>query len=853
MAWRRWVRLMSAFRFGAYDDDFDSAAARAPNGRYRGADGRASEGVMRRNTTLDAFIAAVMLAGCARSVPPRTPAARGSEPVPLWTTAAPATAPNALAIVVSGGVSLGAYQGGYLYALSEELKRRHVKPPLYVGASAGTINALLLGIEMCHASQPDPTQSALRWVWMQASLARLRAGTQMTSPTAIFPQDGVRKIAQIVEPLLTSGLDPDCDFVVAGETSRIHPRSVRVADDETVPNIQEPFTIRVKTGPNGLQIHNYVVNDGTAAEQALLPFPQEQSDAASRSKAIDLLIDFALASSAFPAAFPQVYLPYCLNGADETTNDSNLKDPKSDCGDRRIYKKTAFADGGILDNTPVDLAIQVARSGYKERKWDDAPRTPSPKDRPSGVSYLLVDMDSDAYDALPARPQTSSSFLPFAETFATGFLNAARGRALYDTLDQYPELRDRLVISTLHPPLAGRYLGDFFGFFDARLRDFDFTGGMYDAAALVASGWLEALLKGVPMADPQAADVAGASKLSSLEASTLPWRKLACLAQALGPRRADGQYDRCAPLGDAEPSPPWQSIDAYDGPQDFESFVELTQASLDELYSQCLCAKKLSERPLRAACEALLTNSKPPHLRKNFDSDADDWQLVCTEGPDGSRSSETIEDPLEYELRRLARYGFAESSLSASQAMVRDRIGALADDLAGRQPCLERIAAKWLGPVVLDASFGYRPALHSAHIVSGYGGTEVGYSVGRRLRAMVAAQLKTSRDEDVAVTPLVGVDWNMPSPWPLVQGNAFARGGFQFGSTGPKDVSPACSGGFGGHADRCVIGEAGFAVTFLDVLRVQGIWEESSAPFGSALDHLLVEGGFQANWPMGSK
>jgi hypothetical protein len=155
--------------------------------------------------------------------------------------------------------------------------------------------------------------------------------------------------------------------------------------------------------------------------------------------------------------------------------------------------------------------------------------------------------------------------------------------------------------------------------------------------------------------------------------------------------------------------------------------------------------------------------------------------------------------------------------------------------------------------MVLDASFGYRPALESAHIVSGYGGTEAGYSVGGRLRAMVAAQLKTGKDEDLAVTPLVGVDWNMPFPWPLVQSNAFVRGGFQFGSTGPKDVSPACSGGFGGHADRCVIGQAGLAVTFLDVLRVQGIWEESTAPFGSAVDHLLVEGGFQANWPMGSK
>ncbi len=782
--------------------------------------------------------------------------AQSSEPpaqarVPDWNTAPPPATQSDLAIVVGGGVSLGAYQGGYLYALGEELKRRGVRPALYVGASAGTINALLLGIEMCHPSVQDPQNSPLRSVWMDASLAKLRQG-KTTSPTAVFPQDGVRSIAQLARSRLTTGIDGDCDFVLAGETSRVRPRPVQVAENQTVPDLQEPFTIRITVNHGVLHIQNYVAEDDASPARALLPFPRNQTDADGQKTALDLLIELVLASSAFPAAFPQVDLPHCMT---DPNHREAQKVGTTECGSLAVYTTTSFADGGVLDNTPVGLAIETARGGWAPdaRHWGQA-RTPDPeKDRPRGLSYLLVDTDNDVFDPLPTQSQPLDSFVSFAATFGSGFLEAARGRELYDTLQQYPELKRHLAVSQLHTRLASHYLFDFFGFFDARLRDFDFTGGMYDAAQLIASGRLAALLGEGTKAEPERADVAGVAKLAALEGSTLRWKKLACMAQAYGPPRAPGDYDRCAPLpGPALDPDPWQPIGDLDVELDFESFVDIVQASLDELYSQCTCASALSQRPLGEACAALLqASTTPPRIRGSDPLDRG-WQQQC-KAADGGGALKSVENPLDYAERRLARYGFAGASAQETKDIVRARVGTLADDAIARQPFWDRVGASLAGSIAADTEFGYAPALHSVHFVGGLGGLELEYSYGSRLRVAAAVQLKGLLSQSVAATPLGGIDWNVPFPSSIVHPHLFGRIGFQFGSTAADDVSSSCWGGFGGHAENCIVGQLGAALTLLELLRLQGIWEESSAPVGNAINHVLVELGFQANWPIGPR
>src|SRR5688572_11771118 len=74
-----------------------------------------------------------------------------------------AAAPVPVSLTVSGGVSLGAYEAGYLYYLSETIKLNPERTRLAVatGASAGSINALLAAIEACGEAEPDPTKTLL--------------------------------------------------------------------------------------------------------------------------------------------------------------------------------------------------------------------------------------------------------------------------------------------------------------------------------------------------------------------------------------------------------------------------------------------------------------------------------------------------------------------------------------------------------------------------------------------------------------------------------------------------------------------------------------------------------------------
>src|SRR5690349_1034928 len=122
---------------------------------------------------------------------------QGSTPAkPPWNAAAPQdTLP--MILVVSGGVSLGAYQGGLNWALVELMRLSQQAgfrdwlntvvradsgflPPLRLqeatGASAGNINALLSAIEWCRVGGYARPEDSLFWrVWVQTGWEQLFA------------------------------------------------------------------------------------------------------------------------------------------------------------------------------------------------------------------------------------------------------------------------------------------------------------------------------------------------------------------------------------------------------------------------------------------------------------------------------------------------------------------------------------------------------------------------------------------------------------------------------------------------------------------------------------------------------
>src|SRR5262245_15433787 len=120
-----------------------------------------------------------------RRVPPGTPSTRAGAALVLVVSLLPATAhgqarpepqrPDALSLTVSGGVSLGAYQAGYLYFAIETTRRHVERPPLRLvtGASAGSINTLTAVLAACQPSGTDPDQSLFWRSWVDLGFHEL--------------------------------------------------------------------------------------------------------------------------------------------------------------------------------------------------------------------------------------------------------------------------------------------------------------------------------------------------------------------------------------------------------------------------------------------------------------------------------------------------------------------------------------------------------------------------------------------------------------------------------------------------------------------------------------------------------
>ncbi|HEY7683050.1 MAG TPA: patatin-like phospholipase family protein, partial [Gemmatimonadales bacterium] len=71
-----------------------------------------------------------------------------------------------VAMVISGGASLGVYEAGYMYALGEALKRQGLPLRVATGASAGSGNALFAALSGCTPVNDFPTRDLGYRFWL---------------------------------------------------------------------------------------------------------------------------------------------------------------------------------------------------------------------------------------------------------------------------------------------------------------------------------------------------------------------------------------------------------------------------------------------------------------------------------------------------------------------------------------------------------------------------------------------------------------------------------------------------------------------------------------------------------------
>ena len=422
-----------------------------------------------------------------------------------------------ISLSVSGAVSLGSYQGGFLYyyvrALTEARRLatrapkllddappvadEHVQleptwgPPgqgspisIVTGASSGSINAVITAIASCQAPILQPRESLFWQTWLPVSADALKK------------EDGAYPDGLLSEQPITLAIermtgfwnrktwlhDPLCSVDLGLSATRMHQRMVR-----PIENVK--LTLPVQTEKLMFSMKGDAGKAGAPPD--LAPFAPPPSDPQTHlfqqrlrqlgngtNPTFEDVTDLLRASSAFSFAFP----PNPIN--------LRTRDPK------RETDNVLFTDGGVFDDRPVGLAVQMHRWRLEEAQ----PRARGPEEPQPRARYVIQDPDATEYqdklppEAPPANDQTSQTFTaapraktphaPFFETwwpFVQDFVNTAFEIELMDTLEREPSLYASIEIPPRREPVAGAYLLEFMAFAEDDFRVFDFFTGMVDA------------------------------------------------------------------------------------------------------------------------------------------------------------------------------------------------------------------------------------------------------------------------------------------------------------------------------------------------------------------------------------
>jgi predicted acylesterase/phospholipase RssA len=432
----------------------------------------------------------------------------------LWAPAAGAqitfgddtAAVRPLALSISGGISLGAYQAGVNFGLLE-LYRHAARDPAFrastgipryrlrsvTGASAGNINTLLWAIEACTDPRPgdqsyrspDPQESLFWQVWSAIGWNQLFK--ENSQELALF--DRASLIEGLLKPLVARRMaDPrlvDGCTVPAGITiTRVDPDKLRFQNLD----IQTQRVVTV--------FHAGVVGDPGGGDTRMRFTPVDRISREDQTFGVlvhlapsggeipfDHLLSAIKASAAFPLAFAPVELDVWYPGSDEPT-------------------RSMFLDGGVFDNNPVGTArnlyglsgetsaldiLYVNPYRYRSELWERRPET-FPGPTPGGLASVTRLVRGAVPTArqyelqLLTRERAQREQAVRDEAVRRQRADGLRPRASESEREPAPRpFEERLLLSSRAYPVFGEHLGAFAAFLARPAREFDFHVGVYDA------------------------------------------------------------------------------------------------------------------------------------------------------------------------------------------------------------------------------------------------------------------------------------------------------------------------------------------------------------------------------------
>jgi len=381
-------------------------------------------------------------------------------------------------MVISGGISLGAYEAGYNWAIVNLLKRiNKVNPNIktnllsVAGASAGSINALLTGVYWCQ--EDDSIQNSVdnnlffdTWTGIDINDLTIQGDDPNNTSTLFTRKPIIDKANRIVEYMKKPIFKNGCKMPFGVMVTKSHP----IKENFKGINIKNqsfaiPLTLTVKN--RKLYVKNRTIQnrDPRGRESYylyLLKIPNLEQNQ-------NLLKDILYASSAFPGAFKQIKLNYIYKG-----------------------KKGSdyFLDGGVYNNIPLDLALALAPNSNNFLFID--PNTlrdfnSNNCSNPAIKNFLKCNnCTKPNLHKKISKTEDKNLNVGFLKTNLLPLLKSTeifRSLKLYEIINRYFRFnRNRdLIVSSRYHPITGNFVWAFGAFLDKNFREYDYYVGVYDA------------------------------------------------------------------------------------------------------------------------------------------------------------------------------------------------------------------------------------------------------------------------------------------------------------------------------------------------------------------------------------
>ncbi len=250
-------------------------------------------------------------------------------------------------LIISGGISLGAYEAGYNWGLIKHLNYlKHTSSPNTIemhsiaGASAGAINTVMSAMAWCRSPKRSDEANGIEnnlfyRMWTQIDFEDLfidkKFGTfDPNNTSSLFSRKKIEELSkEMFLELKSPYYEPECKVPFGFAVTSVEPKISKIQNIEISNKLFHiPLYLSVESDGTAKILDNYTLTRDNIIHLSHNGFPS-----------VERIKKAIFASSAFPIAFEQVELEYFYHNQ---------------------FEKALFLDGGVFDNVPLDFARRLS-------------------------------------------------------------------------------------------------------------------------------------------------------------------------------------------------------------------------------------------------------------------------------------------------------------------------------------------------------------------------------------------------------------------------------------------------------------------------------------------------------------